>query len=45
MTIEQVSEEEFDYHLLFQPPENPPPEPDWFLSELIRVPIWITTLA
>ncbi len=28
MTIEQVSEEEFDYHLLFQPPENPTPEPD-----------------
>ena len=28
MTIEQVSEEEFDYHLLFQRPENPTPEPD-----------------
>ena len=27
MATEQVFEEEFDYHLLFQPPENPPPEP------------------
>ena len=26
MTTEQVPEEEFDYHLLFKPPESPPPE-------------------
>jgi len=26
MATEQVSEEEFDYHLLFQSPESPPPE-------------------
>jgi integrase/recombinase XerD len=28
MTTELVSEEEFDYQLLFKPPENPLPEPD-----------------
>jgi integrase/recombinase XerD len=28
MATEQDFEEEFDYHLLFQPPENPTPEPD-----------------
>ena len=28
MATEQVFEEEFDYHLLFQPLENPTPEPD-----------------
>ena len=28
MATEQVSEEEFDYHLLFKPPVSPPPEPD-----------------
>ena len=26
MATEQVFEEEFDYHLLFQPPESPAPE-------------------
>jgi hypothetical protein len=28
MATEQVPQEEFPYHLLFQPPENPTPEPD-----------------
>jgi hypothetical protein len=28
MTIEQVPQEEFPYHLLFKPLVSPPPEPD-----------------
>jgi hypothetical protein len=28
MATEQVFEEEFDYQLLFKPPENSTPEPD-----------------
>ena len=28
MATEQVFEEEFDYHLLFQPLVSPPPETD-----------------
>jgi integrase/recombinase XerD len=41
MATEQVSEEEFDYHLLFQPPGSPPPE----TSELNLIDQYLKQLA